>query len=148
MGQAYRSMLVAYDGSPDADHALDQAIALARDEHACLTLLAVIPPAVGFSPFAPAPSDQATWIRDGFESSLRRATERVPDDISVTTRLIEGAPAKRIVDCVREGGHDLVVIGSHGRGRLAGAVVGSVSQQVIHHSPVPVLVCHAQPAAA
>jgi nucleotide-binding universal stress UspA family protein len=148
MAPAYRSILVAYDGSSNADRALDHAIALAHDEHARLTLVAVMPPAAGGSPFAPMPGDQASWIREGFESSLRRAAARVPDDISVTTRVLEGAPAKRIVDCVRAGGHDLVVMGSHARGRLAGALIGSVSQQVVHHSQVPVLVCHAERSAA
>src|SRR6185503_5777092 len=82
MAQAYRSILVAYDGSPNADRALDHAIALARDEHARLTLVAVVPPAAGVSPFAPVPGGQASWIREGFESSLRSAVARVPDDRS------------------------------------------------------------------
>jgi nucleotide-binding universal stress UspA family protein len=94
------------------------------------------------------PGDPSAWVREGFERALRSAVARVPDDLSVTTRVLEGAPAQRIVDCVRADGHDLIVMGSHGRGRLAGALVGSVSQQVVHHSPVPVLVCHAQPSAA
>ncbi|MGV0642296.1 universal stress protein [Mycolicibacterium sp. XJ2546] len=36
----------------------------------------------------------------------------------------------------------LVVVGSRGRGLLAGALLGSTSLNMLHHSPVPVLVCH------
>jgi nucleotide-binding universal stress UspA family protein len=63
-------------------------------------------------------------------------------DVGVCTLLLEGPPAKRIVERVREGRHDLVVMGSHGRGRLGSALLGSVSQQVVQHSPVPVLAIH------
>ncbi|MCW1959805.1 MAG: universal stress protein [Mycobacterium sp.] len=49
-------------------------------------------------------------------------------------------PAKGLVDLSQEA--QLVVVGSHGRGRLAEAVLGSVSQNVIHHSECPVLLVH------
>lgn len=48
------------------------------------------------------------------------------------------SPAKGLIDLSREA--QLVVVGSHGRGRLAGAVLGSVSQTLIHHAECSVLV--------
>jgi nucleotide-binding universal stress UspA family protein len=44
-----------------------------------------------------------------------------------------------IVDFVRQLSCDLVIMGTHGRGALAGAMLGSVAAKVIHLSPVPVL---------
>jgi nucleotide-binding universal stress UspA family protein len=137
----YRNILVAVDGSADARRALEQAVELARDQHARLTIVTVIPP-IGFAPFAPAACEQVAQVRVCFERILRDATDAVPDDVGVTTLLLEGPPAKRIVERVRDGDHDLVVMGSHGRGRFGSALLGSVSQQVVHHSPVPVLVYH------
>jgi nucleotide-binding universal stress UspA family protein len=52
----------------------------------------------------------------------------------------EGDPAHGIVDAVRHLGADLVVIGTHGRGRLAAAVIGSVAQSVVRTAPCPVIV--------
>ena len=48
------------------------------------------------------------------------------------------SPAKGLADLSREA--QLVVVGSHGRGRLAESILGSVSQTVIHHAECPVLV--------
>lgn len=48
------------------------------------------------------------------------------------------SPAKGLTGLSREA--QLVVVGSHGRGRFAEAVLGSVSQNVIHHAECPVLV--------
>ena len=48
------------------------------------------------------------------------------------------SPAKGLTDLSKEA--QLVVVGSHGRGRLADSILGSVSQSLIHHAECPVLV--------
>ena len=139
----YHNILVALDGSADADAALEQAIALGRDQNARLTLLAVVPPASPFAAWAPPlPEDP----QDAYEAIVRTAAERVPEDMGITTLVRQGSPAHEIVAAAREGNHDLIVMGSRGRGRLAGALLGSVSHAVVHGSPVPVLVTQAHEA--
>jgi nucleotide-binding universal stress UspA family protein len=132
----YRSILVAYDGSADADAALEHAIRLARDQHACLALLTVVP--LPHQP--PSMSAQATPdLSECFTASLRRAADSVPPDVGITTRVLRGNPPEVILRSVRECEHDLVVMGSHGHGRLHRALLGSVSFRVLRDSPVPVM---------
>jgi nucleotide-binding universal stress UspA family protein len=142
MSGTYRNILVAYDGSPPADAALDEAIGLARSEHALLTLITVVRPPNGMATMAGG-EPLARSVHDAYERCLRSATDRVPDDIGVRHLIVDGTPAHRILDQAKTGHHDLIVMGSRGRGRIAGPLLGSVSAEVLHAAQVPVLVTHA-----
>jgi nucleotide-binding universal stress UspA family protein len=132
----YRNILVAHDGSADADAALEHAAQLARDQHARLTLLTVAPsPHQPGAMGAPATPD----LLECFTDAQRRAADSIPADISVTTQLLRGDPAETILCTVRTGEHDLIVMGSHGHSRLHRALLGSVSHRILHASPVPVM---------
>ena len=78
------------------------------------------------------------------EAILRRARERVPDDLHVTAVLAERDIRAALIGHLAGGEHDLVVMGSRGRGAVRAALLGSVSHYVLHHSPVPVLIVHAR----
>ena len=69
--------------------------------------------------------------------------ESIPADLPVTTLLAHGPPAHRITDAAA--GHDLVVMGTHGRGRLGEALSGSVSRDVVHALHGTVLLTRAPP---
>jgi nucleotide-binding universal stress UspA family protein len=153
----FQDILVAIDGSAHAERALRHAIDLARSSHARLTLLTSIPslPAIAYGGLnAAAAQAIAGDAETESERILRAATEEVPDDVSVTTVLTREPVRTAILDRLRAGRHDLVVMGSRGRGTVRSAVLGSVSHDVLHHSPVPVLIVHAdraerhEPAAA
>jgi nucleotide-binding universal stress UspA family protein len=138
----FRSILVAVDGSPAAARALDQAIDLARHNGARLTLIAVAAPPrwrVSTLPFAvPFPTDDELLHR--VREVLDEAEARVPEGIPVCTVERRGDAATAIVERVRDGEHDLVVMGSHGRRAARSLLLGSVSSAVLSRSPVPVLV--------
>jgi nucleotide-binding universal stress UspA family protein len=131
----YRRILVAVDGSADAEAALRHAVDLARDQNALMTLLTVAPPQqtpVGAA--ASTPPDLLSF----HQKLLREATDSIPADIGVTTRLERGNPAETILRIAAED-HDLVVMGSHGHSRVHRALLGSVSERVLKASRVPVL---------
>jgi nucleotide-binding universal stress UspA family protein len=140
----FHNILVAVDGSADADAALAHAIDLAESEHTRLTLLtavAEVPPTAyliaGAGPLIENVHCQA-------EEVIRQARDRVPADLPVTTVLSEQPIRVALIRQIKEGHHDLVVMGSRGRGAIRAALLGSASHYVLHHSPVPVLIVHAQ----
>jgi nucleotide-binding universal stress UspA family protein len=144
----FQNILVAVDGSPDADQALMQAVDLAESEHARLTLFSavVMPPATAYIGAGGAVA--AAFARDAeteAEKTLQEAVERVPDRVSVSTVLTREPVRLALIDQITIGHHDLVVMGSRGRGALRSVLLGSVSHYVLNHSPVPVLIAHAEP---
>ena len=62
--------------------------------------------------------------------------------MSVTTRLLDGDPARELLRAARDGDHDVLVMGSRGRGRMTAALLGSVSNRVMHDAEIPVIVIH------
>jgi nucleotide-binding universal stress UspA family protein len=141
----FHSILVAVDGSPDAEQALTEAIDLAEGEHAPMTLITAVTQ-VPATAYMTAGEELGRAVEDAHadaEAILRRARERVPDDVSVTAVLTVQPIRAALIDQIAEGEHDLVVMGSRGRGAVRAALLGSVSHYVLHHSPVPVLIVHA-----
>src|SRR5438132_2988227 len=142
----FRSVLVAVDGSANAEEALTQAIDLADSEHARLTLIAGVtglPSAAYVGLSGPAFAVMQADARSSAEAVLRRARERVPDDLPVTTILTDEPIRPALIEQIKRGGHDLIAMGSRGRGAIRAALLGSVSHYILHHSSIPVLIVHA-----
>ncbi|EID78250.1 MULTISPECIES: universal stress protein [Rhodococcus] len=70
-------------------------------------------------------------------AQLAEAKRRYPD-VAVTAVVEPKNPAQLITDQAADA--QLVVVGSHGRGRFTGAILGSVSQHLLHHSPGPIMI--------
>lgn len=141
----FRNILVSVDGSADADRALAEAIDLAAGSHARLTILTAIMRPHPWSYTGTTAGAAQALARDlerDSERVLREATERVPADVPVTTILTREPIRSALLKRIEAGDHDLVVMGSRGRGPIR-SLVSSVSHHVLHHSPVPVLIVHA-----
>lgn len=142
----FGNVLVAIDGSADSDRALGHAIDLAASEHANLTIFSALqlPPAYAYAtPGATALTDLDEQVRTETEQIVRDAAERAPKDISVRTVITEEPAKPALLKQIVEGEHDLVVMGSRGRGAVRSALLGSVSHYILNHSDVPVLIVHA-----
>jgi nucleotide-binding universal stress UspA family protein len=135
----FHSILVALDGSRSADQVLEDAIEVARRDGARLTLISVASqPRWRFvSPYLVGYPTEADLVHEA-ERIVERAEALVPDGVPVSTVVRRGEVAKAILERVRDGEHDLVVMGSHGRGPMRALLLGSVSRAVVAGSPVPV----------
>jgi nucleotide-binding universal stress UspA family protein len=142
----FRNILVAVDGSPDAEEALSDAIDLAESEHTRLTLITAVPqiPATGLMVPGAVTDDELAQARGRAEAILQRARDQVPDDLPVSTVVTDRPVRPALIRQINDGHHDLVVMGSRGRGAVRSALLGSVSHYVLDHSPVPVLIIHAR----
>jgi nucleotide-binding universal stress UspA family protein len=147
----YRRILVAYDGSEPSRSALDQAVSIAVQWKAELTILSVVPqvtmpafPDGGPVPVAvPHMVDYKAGMREAYVKSLRDAEHDVKEaypDLRVSSKLLEGRPSSTIVEEAKMGDADLIVIGSRGVGGITGWILGSTSRRVVESCTKPVLV--------
>jgi nucleotide-binding universal stress UspA family protein len=85
----------------------------------------------------------AAGLREAAQEILART--RAPFDaagIPVTTDVEVGQPGQRLRALASQRGADLLVVGSRGHTELKALLLGSVSNQVVHGAPCPVLVVH------
>jgi nucleotide-binding universal stress UspA family protein len=141
----FLDILVAIDGSEHAAQALRTAAQLASEEHARLTVITAVPttPALAQITAAGAALAEVADVIGDAGRQMRKQVDELPDDISVTTIVVSGHAAAEILRRLREGRHDLLVMGTRGLGRVGSALLGSVSQAVLHEADVPVLVVRA-----
>jgi nucleotide-binding universal stress UspA family protein len=139
----YPRILVALDETPASAFALRHVVPYAVDQRSQLTLLTIVPdPPRMVSAAGVSPKRMAEEMEREAERHLRQLTATLPHELSVTTILRHGDPAEEILALVRAQPVDLICMGARGRGRVSGALLGSVSSAVLHHSPVPVVVLH------
>ncbi len=137
----FKRLLVAVDGSEHGLHAVRVAVRLATALGARLTLLTVYhapSPALGEPNYSTALAhalDEARQVVERAVQVVRDAGGAPPE-----TEWLAGAPAETIVATAHNGAYDLIIMGTHGRGRLEAALLGSVSSTVAAHAGRPVVV--------
>jgi nucleotide-binding universal stress UspA family protein len=142
----FRNVLLGLDFSPSADHALTEAVELAERHGGRLTILTAIPEVRGWGggPVETVTAAQdlnAQLEREAF-ALQQRALERVPDCLPVSTVIRRASPRTALLDALRGGCFDTVVIGaSTCRRRLR--LTRSLTRHLIAHAGVPVLVAEA-----
>ena len=136
----FRRILVATDGGEAAEWATDVGASLAAQLHAELAFVHVIPRALAY------PTElgfvEVERVADLFERSkhyLSHAQKRagsVPSE--VITR--EGVAETEIIAAGKEWNADLIILGSHNRGRFSRLILGSTAEAVVRGAGCPVLV--------
>lgn len=139
-------VVVGVDESEASARALAEAFAIAASLHAPLTVAHMweIDAAVGMGDLGG--QGNMDWsLLQVLETQQRQRMDELVAPLArkyrnahITKVFQDAGPAKGLTDLSREA--QLVVVGSHGRGRIADAILGSVSQNLIHHAECPVLV--------
>ena len=141
----FRQILVATDLTRVSRPALERADTLAREERAHLHILHV----------ARDPAREP-WVVEAYGNDWERlraeacgkghralvaATRRLGRDARTTTLVARvGEAADEILTYARRQAVDLIVIGTHGRGRLAATLLGSVADKVVRGAGCPVMI--------
>jgi nucleotide-binding universal stress UspA family protein len=135
-----KTILAATDGSEAAAEAIDFAIELARDTGAELQVVAVRPP-TALSKAGAAPPISELEEPGGAERIAAAAAEKAgAAGVRAHPHAGHGEPVDVIAAAGESFHADLIAVGSHGHGAIAGALLGSVSHGLLKHSHVPVVV--------
>lgn len=140
-----KRIVVGVDGSDGARRALEWAVAEARLRGARLVAVHTweMPPlSMSAGPFDP-PTALDPDLMQRVEAAAREVLDRELDAVDVSgvevdKRVEPRNPADALLDAGREA--DLLVVGTRGHGGFTGLLLGSVSQQVSHHAPCPVVI--------
>ncbi|WP_437687675.1 universal stress protein [Sorangium sp. So ce176] len=138
-----KTLLLAHDFDETSELALDTAIELARKLSAKIVVAHVYSvPVYSFpegSSLIPSAEDAAR-LAEAAQRSLDQVIERrATPDVEISGVLRAGVPDEEICRLAGEIGADMIVIGTHARGAVARALLGSVAQRVVRSATVPVL---------
>lgn len=133
----FERVVCGVDGSPAGLEALRQAKRLLAPEGGLLAAT-VCDPSIAVV---------AGWDADVIRDQLRREAgeakaeaERELEGLAgASACLLEGSPAQRLLGLLRDEQATLVTVGSHGRSRAAGIILGGVATTLLHEAPCPVL---------
>jgi nucleotide-binding universal stress UspA family protein len=139
---SFQSILVPLDGSPLAEQAIPYAQAIAERARCKLKLVLIHEPLMLMEP-GPAYTKVELAMQKVDREYLNSVTARLRERLGrfVSSAVLQGMPvAQTLATYIRELGADLVVMTTHGRGGLRRAWLGSVADQLIRSSEIPILV--------
>lgn len=138
-----RKILIATDGSETAREAANFGIEMVGCSGAKIYVVYV----VDTRPYRSVPLDQI-WSKDVLNEFEREGHEAAsyienlakPYGVEVESRVLKGDPAEKILNFAEDNNVDMIIVGSFGKGRYERLVIGSVSEKIVRHSKVPVMV--------
>lgn len=153
----YKKILYATDLTPNSIYAFKHAVLLARTSQAKIHLLHVLPEIdAGFRGYVSSIMGQGKLeafeaeheaqarddIKDRLETFTKEELSARPDDLGniADIEVVHGHAAAQILRAADRHDVDVIVMGTHGKGVLAHAFLGSVAEQVLHKSKKPVFV--------
>ncbi len=146
-----RRIVIGVDGSPNARRAAELAARFKPDRGARVTVVGVVEP-VAIPTAALLPPSVSATLRHGLAAlnaermrRARRGVERAAARLrragwNVRMEVRAGAPLAELLEVVDQCGGHLLMVGARAVGGVERALLGSVAEGALNHSPVPVLV--------
>ena len=145
----YKNILIATDGSSFADEAVKKGLALAKALNASVKIVTVTEP--------PSALEISAYVEAGHMDALSKYNTRAEEeaknilsaaasnakDLNINFEIIyvpDQHPAEGIIASAKDKKCDLIIMASHGRRGIEKFIIGSVTNEVVTHSPVPVLI--------
>jgi nucleotide-binding universal stress UspA family protein len=147
----YKNILIATDGSALASKAVEHGLSLAKATGGKVTAVIVEAP---FNVFE-VPESRVRQMSEAFaqhEQAVKRHATKVLGDVADaakkagvacdTVQVEHEQPYEAIIKAANEKGCDAIVMASHGRSGISAVLLGSVTNKVLTHTKIPVLVVH------
>jgi nucleotide-binding universal stress UspA family protein len=134
----FKTIVLALDGSDGSTQATPVAVELARRDHARLLIAHVEEDVVGKG------GGPVLATEDEVQADIRRhaqelSTQGIETSVEIR-KVMLGGPAHAIEEIADEAGADLIVVGTRGHSPVAGLLLGSITQRLLHIAGRPVLV--------
>jgi len=137
----FQRILVAFDASPHAEHALNVALSMAGDVKSKLFVIAIIRP--------PEPAESAEFnavledTRERYDISFVPLRERAKQaNVELQTEILVGHPAEQIIHYADSIQASLIVMGKRSHSILHRWVLGSNTERVLKYAHCPVMIVH------
>lgn len=142
-------ILLPTDGSEPTESAVAMALGLAETHDATLYVLFVVDPPTSVTGVGDGFSGLDNLL-DALEETGHSTTDEIAEqakarDIETTAAVRRGNPHDDILSYADEADVDVIVMGTHGRTGVKRALLGSVTEDVVRHSSIPVLTVHRDP---
>jgi nucleotide-binding universal stress UspA family protein len=147
----YRNILIATDGSALAEKAVMHGLSLAKSVGANVIALIVEAPFNVYN----VPESKIGQMSEAFAQHaehIKKHAVKVLDLVAEaakatgvpceTAQVEHDHPYQAIISTAKDRGCDLIVMASHGRSGISAVLLGSVTNKVLTHTKIPVLVCH------
>lgn len=137
----FEKILVAFDGSPSSENALDTALVIAKKFGSVINLVTVVAQS-DFAALKNETNDMSKEETEFYRELQEKAVESRKWVVEINPIIIYGHPSDRILDYAKCKKSDLLVMGSRGLSNTERFFLGSVSDELSHHSPCPLLIVH------
>lgn len=140
----FNKILIAVDDSPAAEKVALKGFQLGQQLNAEIALLSVIDTNFLATDGGVTPKEMADIIKRDSRKSQELIINKVFKDYKIWPFIEEGKPQEMILQVADEWAANLIVIGTHGKTGLFHLLMGSVAENVVRHSKIPVLIVPAK----